>query len=243
MPLLVCIYLSELFHANLRTDLENDNFECLWLWLRPLVYLSRPLCGIAICAVCHPSGLPQDDHQSLKEYLSSTIDLLCNRYPNCGIILLGDFNNLEISHLSARHNLKQVVKAPTRGSSILDLIITNLLKYYQTPQLLPPLGSSDHNIILWAHSLHNSIHCTIIFRKIISLCLRCFTANYITILRAVYLFLEEHECHQHGYKVKCCPIKLRPSPQSVNDKINKLTDPTQKNLLITFSSITWKLNS
>jgi hypothetical protein len=154
------------------------------------------------------------------------------RYPNCGIILLGDYNDLEISLLSARHNLKQVDKAPNTGSSILDLIITNLLKYYQTPQLLPPLGSSDHNIILWAHSLHNSIHCTIIFRKIISLCLRCFTANYITILRAVYLFLEEH-----------CPIKLRPSPQSVNDKINKLTDPTQKNLLITISSITWKLNS
>jgi hypothetical protein len=27
-------------YINRRTDLENDNFECLWLWLRsPLVYL------------------------------------------------------------------------------------------------------------------------------------------------------------------------------------------------------------
>ena len=32
----VCIYVSELFHANRRTDLENDNFKCLWLWLRLL---------------------------------------------------------------------------------------------------------------------------------------------------------------------------------------------------------------
>ena len=108
--------------------------------------LPRPLCGIAICTVYHPPGLPQDDHQSLKEYLSSTANL-CNQHPNCGIILLGDFNDLEIFLLSGRHNLKQVVKEPTRGSSILDLI-TNLLKYYQTPQLLPPLGSSDHNIVL-----------------------------------------------------------------------------------------------
>jgi hypothetical protein len=77
--------------------------------------LPRSLCGIAICAVYHPPGLPQDDHQSLKEYLSSTIDLLCNRYPNCGIILLGDFNDLEISLLSARHNLKQVHRRMGRG--------------------------------------------------------------------------------------------------------------------------------
>ena len=155
----MCIYLSELFHANHRTDLKNDNFECLWLWLRP-PRLPRPLCGIAICDVYHPPGLPQDDHQSLKENLSSTIDSLRNRYPNCGIILLGDFNDLETSILSTRHNLKQVVKAPTRGSSILDLIISNLSKYYQTPQLLPPLGSSDHNIVLWATSSNHTSHCS-----------------------------------------------------------------------------------
>jgi hypothetical protein len=65
----VCIYL---FHANRQTDLENDNFECLWLWLRP-PRLPRPLCGIAICAVYHPPGLPQDDHQLLKEYLPPLI--------------------------------------------------------------------------------------------------------------------------------------------------------------------------
>jgi hypothetical protein len=35
----VCIYLSQLFHANHRTDLENNNFECLWLWLRPVVHV------------------------------------------------------------------------------------------------------------------------------------------------------------------------------------------------------------
>ena len=125
--------------------------------------LPRPLCGIAICAVYYPPCLPQDHHQSLKEYLSSTIDLLCNRYPNCDIILLGDFNDLEISLLSARHNLKQVVRAPTRGSSILDLIITNLLKYYQTPQLLPFVSvrvaemEENQPTVVWITSLRKLI--------------------------------------------------------------------------------------
>ena len=123
----MCIYLSKYLQANRRTDLEHDNFECLWLWLRPS-HLPRPFSGIAICAVYHPPGLPQNDHQLIKEYLSSTIDSLCNQHPNCGVILLGDFNDLDTSPLLSHHNLKQVVKAPTRSSSILDLIITNLSK-------------------------------------------------------------------------------------------------------------------
>jgi hypothetical protein len=122
--------------------------------------LPRPLCGIAICAVYYPPGLPQDHHQSLKEYLSSTIDMWST---NCDIILLGGFNDLEISLLSARHNLKQVVKAPTRGSSILDLIITNLLKYYQTPQLLPFVSvrvaeiEQNQPTVVWITSLRKLI--------------------------------------------------------------------------------------
>ena len=32
---------------------------------------------------------------------------------------------------------------------VLDLIITNLHHLYQSPQILAPLGSSDHNIVYW----------------------------------------------------------------------------------------------
>ena len=151
----VCIYLTESIRADHQTVIENDNFECLWLWLRPN-RLPRPLCLIALCVVYHPPGLSQDDHQCLKKYLTYTIDLLRNRYPNCGIILLGDFNDWKISLLLAIHNLKQVVKAPTRGTSILDLILTNLSSYFSTPQLLPPLGSSDHNVLRWVPSTETS---------------------------------------------------------------------------------------
>ena len=110
----VCIYLSKLFHAKRRIDMERDNFECLLLWLRP-TRLPRPLSGIAVCVVYHPSGLPEQEHHLLDEYLTNSTDILRIQYPNCGLIFLGDFNDFQISNLLSRHNLKQLVLTRTRG--------------------------------------------------------------------------------------------------------------------------------
>ena len=44
--------------------------------------------------------------------------------------------------------LKALVNFPTRGDSILDQIFSNM-DCYEVPQLLPPLGRSDHSVILW----------------------------------------------------------------------------------------------
>ena len=54
------------------------------------------------------------------------------------------------------------------------------------------------------------------------------TVDDINILRPFYLFLEKYERATHGYQVKCCPIKLRPSEQSVEAKIDVLTYPIRK---------------
>ena len=151
----VCVYLSEHIHAKRRIDLESDNFECLWLWLRP-TRLPRPLSGIAVCVVYYPPGLPEHEHYLLNEYLTNSADTLCNQYPNCGLVILGNFNDFQTANLLSRHNLKQLVQAPTRGSTILDLIITNLSNLYEAPQVLAPLGSSDHNIVTWSPDLTKS---------------------------------------------------------------------------------------
>ena len=66
------------------------------------------------------------------------------------IVLLGDFFfYFNISNLLACHSLKQVVDQPSRGTSILDLIITNLFHLYDKPHVLAPLGTSDHNSVRW----------------------------------------------------------------------------------------------
>ena len=108
--------------------------------------------------VYHPPGLPTEDHRSLNEYVINTIDFLRNKYPDCGVVVLGDFNDFDISQLLSSHNLKQVVQLPTRGSAILDLIVTNLRNKYMSPRILAPLGSSVHTIVQWLPSLGNVTH-------------------------------------------------------------------------------------
>ena len=147
----ICVFISDDISAKRRPDIEDPNFECLWFSLRP-TRLPRPLSCIMhmVCVVYHPPGLSAKDHQDLNDYLVSTIDTLRNQYPDCGIVLLGDFNDFNISNLLACHSLKQVVDQPTRGTSILDLIITNLFHLYEKSHVLAPLGTSDHNSVRWS---------------------------------------------------------------------------------------------
>lgn len=53
-------------------------------------------------------------------------------------MLTGDF-------IIVRHfKLTQLIKLPTRGSNILDKILTNLHYFYNDPNCLSPFGLSDH---------------------------------------------------------------------------------------------------
>lgn len=79
----------------------------------------------------------------------NTTDSIRNSNPNCRIIFLGDFNNFDVRNLTRSLGLKQVVSSPTRGSAVLDLIVTDLHDLYDKPCILAPLGSADHHIVLW----------------------------------------------------------------------------------------------
>ncbi len=58
-----------------------------------------------------------------------------------------------------------------------------------------------------------AVRCT--FVKDIPSCLLSLTVDDINTLRPFYLYFEQYERKSHGYQVKCCPIKLRTSEQSV----------------------------
>jgi hypothetical protein len=59
---------------------------------------------------------------------------------------------LNVADLLSSHNLKQVVREPTRGNNILDLIITNMFHFYSTLTVTAPLGRSDHHVINWSRN-------------------------------------------------------------------------------------------
>ena len=143
-----CVYVSQQISITRYLELENLNLECMWLWARPH-RLPRPLSAIAVCVVYNPPDKSVQEQRELCDYLVSSIDTIRSKYPDCGIVVLGDFNHLNIQDLVTSHNLKQVVTRPTRQDSILDYIITNLKSFYKTPDISAPLGTSDHNVIMW----------------------------------------------------------------------------------------------
>ena len=50
----------------------------------------------------------------------SSNDAIRSKHPDCGVVILGDFNPLNIQDLVRSHHLKQVVSSPTRRDAILD---------------------------------------------------------------------------------------------------------------------------
>ena len=112
----------------------------LWAKLRP-ARLPRGCNSIVVGMLYH---LPSASDPAIMEYLIKCLSTIASCYPNCGILIAGDFNRLQITRLRNNFQLKQMVHFPTRGRRTLDLILTNISEYYQDPIEHPPFGLSDH---------------------------------------------------------------------------------------------------
>lgn len=144
----VCVYAKKFINSKRLFELDDDQYECMWIWLRPN-RLPRPLSGIAACVLYNPPDRGVQEQRDLNEYLSRSIDSIRNKYSHCGILVLGDFNNANVPALTTRQNLKQIVTKPTRNEAILDLIFTDFHTFYNAPEIHAPLGMSDHYIVVW----------------------------------------------------------------------------------------------
>lgn len=120
-------YLATVF--NLDTPLE-------------LLWVKMQLSGTTyVVGVCYR---PPQSNPDFVDLLHDSLEKICDQFPQCIIILAGDFNypdiDWETSPPSAQQNryecaqflrtlqlfhLTQLVHAPTRGNRILDLILTN----------------------------------------------------------------------------------------------------------------------
>ena len=129
-------------HAILRllSALANNDHEVIWLKLKP-VRLPRGIPCIILCNLYHP---PKGNDQDLINYLYESLTTIEARFTNCGIIILGDFNKLNLSRIKNSFKLCQIVKFPTRGPSSLDLVLTNTRQFYDEPIKRPPFGPSYH---------------------------------------------------------------------------------------------------
>ena len=140
----VCAYIKSSIGFTVIDKLIRPLFEALWLYTRPH-RLPRGFSCIIIGIIYHP---PQEDDTLCMEYLISSLNSVLVQFPNAAIMLVGDFNRLDYRFFCNHFNLLQTVQDPTRGNVILDLIFTNLSRYYNTPEILPGIGLSDHNFLI-----------------------------------------------------------------------------------------------
>ena len=120
-----------------------DGHEYLLIYLMP----KRLPCGLTYnyILICHPPGA---DGALLPDYIFHALTLTESKYPNWGSIVTGDFSRLNFTQLLNHFRLKQIVKIPTGNDVTLDLILTNVHKYYNPPQGYPGFGLLDHNTII-----------------------------------------------------------------------------------------------
>ncbi|XP_041486027.1 uncharacterized protein LOC121432240 [Lytechinus variegatus] len=123
-----------------------DNLEVIWIQLRPR-RLPREVSSLFVAVVYSPPN--SNSETELIDHIIDSVDVIRSRHPYAGIAILGDFNRVDTDGICTAVSLKQIVEEPTRNDAILDKIITNLQKYYKKCEIKCPVGTSDHNAILW----------------------------------------------------------------------------------------------
>ena len=114
--------------------------KVLWINMCP-TRLPRGFTNLIVGTVYHP---PSAKNAAMLNYLSNCLSVMESRFPNCGFIILGDFNKLNTSRLRTGYDLKQLVNFPTCGNNTPDIVLTNLNAFFDQPTKCAPFGLSDH---------------------------------------------------------------------------------------------------
>ena len=115
--------------------------EAVWGLLKPKSS-DAEIRNIIVCSFYSPPNNGRNTR--LADYMVSTLHMLSTKYPDAGIILGGDKNKMDLSPiLSCGLRLRQEVNKSTRQGAILDVLIMNLSKFYNSPVIVPPLSPDD----------------------------------------------------------------------------------------------------
>ena len=74
----------------------------------------------------------------MLNHLFHSLSKIEAKFHNCGIIIAGDFNHLNVNSIK-----KHIVKSPTRGKATLDLVLTNMHEFYKSVKNLTGLNTIE----------------------------------------------------------------------------------------------------
>ena len=126
--------------------------EVVWGLLKPRNQ-SAKFKKIVVCSFYSPPNKKRNS--KMADHIVSTLHMLCAKYPECGLILGADKNEMDITPiLNCGLRLRQVVDKYTRNGRILDIIIMNTISYYNSAIIAPPIKPdnplkgkpSDHSV-------------------------------------------------------------------------------------------------
>lgn len=127
-------------HITVKEKMCCPDIELLAVGMRPY-YVPREFSHIITILVYIP---PKATAEVPCEILHEMVARIQTKHPEALIIISGDFNHVTLSsHLTG---FTQFVKCATRKNKTLDLLYANVKEAY-IATALPPLGSSDHNLV------------------------------------------------------------------------------------------------
>ncbi|KAK2150960.1 hypothetical protein NP493_2693g00001 [Ridgeia piscesae] len=118
-----CYIRNDLMYKRLN-DMEVHDLEVMWIKVMP----KKTPRTLVACFYYTPK----------TEYLK----IRDHKHPECGVITIGDFNQLRDNFMKTHYRFVQVVNVVTRGQAILDKIWTNM----EEVLLFPNWG---HRTITW----------------------------------------------------------------------------------------------
>ena len=124
------------FLSKLNIEIPKP-IEVVWGLLRPkkvVVSMSK----IILCSFYSPPNSKKNN--LLIDHITFTLNKLKLEHPNAATIIAGDKNKLDHHRLLAIDpNFHQIVSLPTLNHKILDIVITDLHRFYVEPVIINPI--------------------------------------------------------------------------------------------------------
>ena len=143
----MCCIVSNFFRSEtLEYFVKSDEFEMLIVRVKYKEFHAI----IVNLYFPHGSSLNLNQFNSVCNHIINSVDCHLKSFPLCKVVLLGDFNHFKTDIFLSSFCLRNLVQQPTRKDAILDLILIpeEHVQFYLSCIILPPLSTSDHNIVL-----------------------------------------------------------------------------------------------
>ncbi len=148
----IITYISERYSYRILNDSDVPSLSSCDTEFLPIIFTSVPFFVISLY---HPfwNDSAKDDKciSCISDMLDFVMTTSCFDSCKMRLLICGDFNGLKdrYDEISQVTQLKAVVEVPTRGSNILDQFFCNF-SFNCSPEVLPPIGKSDHSVVLWS---------------------------------------------------------------------------------------------